>query len=124
MKNSFAISFFILIFVASCSKNNQNASYPDAVFVEPTYDTTAIDSFSKGATSVDIERKIRMSSFAYQDSIKKEMLKQQEEKKLLEEQAKLEKEAQKSLEKEKPQEQKPESKPESQPENQAKPEGN
>jgi hypothetical protein len=34
------------------------------------YDTTAVDSFSNGAVSVDIARKIRMSSPQYLDSVK------------------------------------------------------
>lgn len=40
-------------------------------YVEMKYDTTAIDSFSNGAISVDIAAKIRRSSVAYQDSIRK-----------------------------------------------------
>lgn len=34
------------------------------------YDTVAVDSFSAGAISVDIAAQIRMSSQAYQDSLK------------------------------------------------------
>ena len=36
----------------------------------PPYDTIAIDSFSKGAMSIDVAKKIKMSSVQYQDSLR------------------------------------------------------
>lgn len=56
----------------------------------PKYDTLAVDSFSTGATSVDVARKIRISSQKYQDSLKEirvnlekeKILKKSEEEKL------------------------------------------
>ena len=74
--------YFILIlgFLFSCGKE----SAKQIVVVQentsiPPYDTIAIDSFSQGATSVDIARKIKMSSLKYQDSLKLIKLKVQEE---------------------------------------------
>lgn len=100
MKNLPLLFVVIFLIFISCSKKNpDNFTYSDTNFVEPKYDTTPVDSFSKGATSINILRKIRMSSVAYQDSIKQAILKQAEEKKFLDEKAKLEKEAQKILEK-------------------------
>lgn len=43
------------------------------------YDTIAVDSFSVGATSVDIALKIKMASKHYQDSLKKIKEKLEEE---------------------------------------------
>lgn len=69
MKTVFALgSIFVLFFVA-CSKT-ESAQIVQTEKIHPEYDTTAIDSFSAGAISVDIARKIRMSSQAYQDSLK------------------------------------------------------
>ncbi|WP_449400121.1 hypothetical protein [Chryseobacterium wanjuense] len=62
------------------------------------YDTAAVDSFSAGATSIDVVRQIRMSSQQYQDSVKEALRLQEEEKKLKEE---LEKENKKKAEEEK-----------------------
>ena len=39
------------------------------------YDTVAVDSFSEGAITLDIARKIRRSSLGYQDSLKQIKLK-------------------------------------------------
>lgn len=74
---------FLLSFVVffSCSKKNKNISENEAVFVEKPYDTTAIDSFSNGATSVDVAERIRMSSQKYRDSVKQVLLKQETERK-------------------------------------------
>ncbi|MCS3867537.1 putative Holliday junction resolvase-like endonuclease [Chryseobacterium ginsenosidimutans] len=57
-----------------------------------------MDSFSDGATSVDIVEQIRMSSQKYQDSVKEALKLQEQEKKLKEE---LEKENKKKAEDEK-----------------------
>jgi ASC-1-like (ASCH) protein len=81
MKNFLACLFFLLMI--SCGKKDVEKE----VFVEENskiapYDTIAIDSFSNGAISVDIARKIKMSSVAYQDSLK-EVRKKMEAEKLL-----------------------------------------
>lgn len=54
--------------ILSCSK--EKPAPLEAKYVEPHYDTTAIDSFSAGAISVDVANQIRRSSAAYQDSLK------------------------------------------------------
>ncbi|MCE3075092.1 hypothetical protein [Chryseobacterium gwangjuense] len=96
MKNTFSVILLVFIFSA-CSKK-------DPVYVDnsqdlkPHYDTTAIDSFSAGATSEDVIRKIKMSSQKYQDSIKEAARLQAEEKRITEE---LEKENKKKQEEEK-----------------------
>lgn len=78
MKNIITIS--ILLFLISCGKE----SAKKRIIVEekssvPPYDTIAIDSFSEGATSVDIAAKIRMSSRKFQDSLRQIKLKNEEE---------------------------------------------
>lgn len=81
MKNFIAFSFFLLMI--SCGKKEVKK---EAVVQEnatvPPYDTIAVDSFSNGAVSVDIARKIKMSSLAYQDSLK-EVRKKMEAEKLI-----------------------------------------
>ena len=102
--------YFILIlgFLFSCGKERAK----QIVVIQentsiPPYDTIAIDSFSQGATSVDIARKIKMSSLKFQDSLKQIKLKTQEEqllKKAKDEKLELEKkaaEAQKKIDAEK-----------------------
>ena len=102
--------YFILIlgFLFSCGKERAK----QIVVIQentsiPPYDTIAIDSFSQGATSVDIARKIKMSSLKFQDSLKQIKLKSQEEqllKKAKDEKLELEKkaaEAQKKIDAEK-----------------------
>ena len=81
MKNFLACLFFLLMI--SCGKKEADKE----VFLEDNtktapYDTVAIDSFSTGAISVDIARKIKISSVAYQDSLK-EVRKKMEAEKLL-----------------------------------------
>jgi len=88
------ISFVILI---ACTKR-EPANSNEIQAVQPHYDTTAIDSFSAGATSVDIVRQIRMSSQKYQDSVKEAIKIEQEEKRI---EAELEKENKKKQEEEK-----------------------
>jgi hypothetical protein len=97
MKNlSFAAIIFSAV-VMSCSKKEPADFYP-ADSPKASYDTTAIDSFSNGAISVDVARQIRMSSKQYQDSVKEALKLQEQEKKLKEE---LEKENKKKAEEEK-----------------------
>lgn len=79
MKNFLAFSLFLLMI--SCGKKEAEKE----AFVEDTpktapYDTIAIDSFSTGAISVDIARKIKMSSVAYQDSLKQVRVKMEADK--------------------------------------------
>lgn len=70
----------ILLLVISCGKKIPKQSFAaEGSNIGTPYDTTAIDSFSQGATSVDIARKIKMSSLRYQDSLKKIKLKAEEE---------------------------------------------
>ncbi|MCZ2084094.1 MULTISPECIES: hypothetical protein [unclassified Kaistella] len=93
MKNIITIS--ILFFLISCGKE----SAKKRIIVEekssvPPYDTIAIDSFSQGATSVDIAAKIKMSSRKFQDSLRQIKLKNEEErllKKATDEKLELEK---------------------------------
>lgn len=63
--------FLFLLMIVSCG----NDSSKEPIVQEEkstmlTYDTVAIDSFSPGATSVDVARKIRISSQLYQDSLR------------------------------------------------------
>lgn len=97
MKNLLpAIFIFILLLTACSKKETSNVNTEQEVRIN--YDTTAVDSFSTGAVSVDIARKIRMSSPQYLDSIKQLKKAQEEEKKL---KAELEKENKKKAEDEK-----------------------
>ena len=65
----------------SCGKENQKNQHSDPVVSAiPPYDTVAVDSFSAGATSVDVARQIRISSLQYQDSLKQIQQKLEEEK--------------------------------------------
>lgn len=97
MKNLFSAVFVILLLLSACSKKETPGFAADE-HVKIHYDTVAVDSFSAGATSVDIVRQIRMSSQKYQDSIKQAEKLQKEEQKL---KAELEKENKKKLEEEK-----------------------
>ncbi|WP_226063628.1 hypothetical protein [Kaistella polysaccharea] len=90
------ISYLIIILMfVSCTKNTteKNAIVAENTAVPP-YDTIAVDSFSAGATTVDIARRIRMSTRRFQDSLKEEKLKTDDLKllkKAKEEKEKLEK---------------------------------
>ncbi|REC42347.1 hypothetical protein [Chryseobacterium pennipullorum] len=97
MKNFLPAVFIFIILLTACSKK-ESSGFVGEERVKVHYDTTAIDSFSNGAVSVDIARKIRMSSPQYRDSVKQALKVQLEEKKLKEE---LEKENKKKLEEEK-----------------------
>lgn len=97
MKNLSAALFVLLLLTAGCSRK-ETPGFSAEQEVKVHYDTTAVDSFSNGATSVDIVRQIRMSSQKYQDSVVQAKKLQDEEKKL---KAELEKENKKKLEEEK-----------------------
>lgn len=97
MKNLFFAAFILSFAAVSCAKKEPVDLYP-ADSPQPGYDTAAVDSFSNGATSVDIVRQIRMSSQKYQDSVKEAIKLQEEENKMKEE---LEKENKKKADAEK-----------------------
>ena len=97
MKKILAVGCIVSVFLIACSKR-EPVSTDDTQALQPHYDTTAIDSFSAGATTVDIVRQIRMSSRQYQDSVKEAIKLEQEEKRITEE---LEKETKKKAEEEK-----------------------
>ncbi|WP_234109437.1 MULTISPECIES: hypothetical protein [Chryseobacterium] len=93
MKNLLFFTLFLLFF--SCGKNHsEHAVIVNQESAVPPYDTIAKDSFSAGAVSVDVAKRIRMSSQKYQDSLKENKRKLEEEKlanKLKEEQDKADK---------------------------------
>lgn len=97
MKKVLAAGCISFVFFIACSKN-EPANKEQIQTAQAHYDTTAIDSFSAGATSVDIVRQIRMSSQKYQDSLKEAIKIEQEEKRI---EAELEKENKKKQEEEK-----------------------
>lgn len=68
MKNIFF--FFVLSMIVSVSCSKKEYVEQGDTYVEPRYDTTAVDSFSTGAISVDVAAQIRRSSIEYQDSLK------------------------------------------------------
>lgn len=101
MKNCLAV--LSLLFIFSCSKKtvDQSLITEENSAILP-YDTIAIDSFSAGATSVDVARKIKMSSQKFQDSLMQVKLKNAEEqllKKEKDEKLNLEKKAPEALKK-------------------------
>ena len=86
MKNLIFISIIVGVTFISCSKDEQKAKLQSQeVQVHAPYDTTAIDSFSNGAISVDVAEQIRMSSKQYQDSLQQIAKQLEDEKKLKEE---------------------------------------
>lgn len=84
MKNVFFAAVVLLFLAVSCSKREPVADN-NVKELELHYDTTAIDSFSPGAVSVDVARQIRMSSQKYQDSLKEAIKLQDEEKRIKDE---------------------------------------
>lgn len=100
MKGLYFFYTLALICISGCSEKKPAAPDTGEFTSVVHYDTTAVDSFSAGAISVDVARNIRMSSAAYKDSVKKVMLIMEEERKKKEEQLKLEKVAKAELEKE------------------------
>lgn len=93
MKSIITLSFFLLL--VSCGKKADKTHVAvQGSSAVPPYDTVAVDSFSVGATSVDVARRIKISSLKYQDSIRKIQTKLKEEKllnKIKEEKEKLDK---------------------------------
>lgn len=83
MKKFFSLFILASIFFNSCGKENSPAEFPVAES-KLQYDTTAIDSFSNGAISVDVARQIRMSSQKYVDSVQ-EVIRLEKENKAIEE---------------------------------------
>lgn len=98
MKNFIFGIVCLSILNLSCSKKPEISATDIVDESRATYDTTAIDSFSSGATSVDVVRQIKMSSQRYQDSLKAARKLQEQEKKITEE---LEKENKKKADEEK-----------------------
>ncbi|MDQ1098244.1 MULTISPECIES: hypothetical protein [Chryseobacterium] len=97
MKNSvFALCALGTVFL-SCSKKEPADLYPQ-YSAKADYDTAAVDSFSQGATSIDVIRQIRMSSKQYQDSVKEASRLQAEKERIARE---VEKENKQKLEEEK-----------------------
>lgn len=97
MKKVFFAAATLSFLSIACAKR-EPVSSNNAKELELHYDTTAIDSFSAGAISVDVARQIRMSSQKYQDSLKEAIKLQEEEKRIQEE---LEKEIKTKAEAEK-----------------------
>ncbi|RQO39558.1 hypothetical protein DBR39_11380 [Chryseobacterium sp. KBW03] len=97
MKNLLSAIFIFTILFTACSKK-ESPGFAAEQDVKMHYDTVAVDSFSTGAVSVDIARKIRMSSPQYLDSVKQAKKLQEEESKL---KAELEKENKAKQEEEK-----------------------
>ncbi|KMQ70490.1 hypothetical protein [Chryseobacterium koreense] len=79
MKDLLFFTLFLLLF--SCGKNNtEKVISTNQESAVPPYDTIAKDSFSAGAVSVDVARRIKMSSQKYQDSLREVKRKLEEEK--------------------------------------------
>ncbi len=74
------IALLIVFAAFSCSKKSVAEEGFSKESIAPKYDTLPIDSFSTGATSVDIARKIRISSQKYQDSLRDIRVKIEQEK--------------------------------------------
>lgn len=81
MKNVFVFSLLLLIISCGQKETDKEVLVQENSAIAP-YDTTAIDSFSTGATSVNIALQIKISSQQYQDSLK-DVLKKIEAEKLL-----------------------------------------
>ena len=63
---------FLLVLNISCGDKKLAEQQTEREILEAApYDTIAVDSFSTGATSVDIAAQIRRSSLKYQDSLNK-----------------------------------------------------
>ena len=62
---------FFGLFLISCGKtSSEGPVIAEENTAVAKYDTLAIDSFSQGAVSADIAKKIRISSLSYQDSLR------------------------------------------------------
>jgi AAA15 family ATPase/GTPase len=97
MKNLLSALFIFGLLLTACSKK-ESPGFEAEQDLKNHYDTTAVDSFSNGAVTVDIARKIKMSSPEYLDSVKQAKKALEEEQKL---KAELEKENKKKEEEEK-----------------------
>ena len=116
MKNYIFFVLFIILF--SCGKDEVQIVPAEKEIATVPYDTTAIDSFSVGATSVDVARQIKISSLKYQDSLKKIAVKVEEDRLLNKAQEEKEKLDKKLAEEKKKQEKAKKEKQNSQTENQ------
>lgn len=80
----FAVVFCALVLVSCSKKEDASAKFPnEGAYVEIRYDTTAVDSFSTGASNVNIEQNIKMASKTYRDSVTKVLLQEKERKELV-----------------------------------------
>ena len=116
MKNYIFFVLFTVLF--SCGKDAVQIVPAEKEIATVPYDTTAIDSFSVGATSVDVTRQIKISSLKYQDSLKKIAVKVEEDRLLNKAQEEKEKLDKKLAEEKKKQEKAKKEKQNSQTENQ------
>ena len=116
MKNPIFFVLFTVLF--SCGKDEVQIVPAEKEIATVPYDTTAIDSFSVGATSVDVARQIKISSLKYQDSLKKIAVKVEEDRLLNKAQEEKEKLDKKLAEEKKKQEKAKKEKQNSQTENQ------
>lgn len=97
MKNLLSAIFIFVLLLTACSKK-ESPGFGAEQDMKIYYDTMAVDSFSNGAVTVDIARKIRMSSPQYLDSVKQAKKALEEEQKI---KAELDKENKKKEEEEK-----------------------
>ena len=102
MKKFFPFLTFLML--CSCGKEDSKSAPVVQESTVAPYDTAAVDSFSVGATSVDVARRIQISSLKYQDSLKKMSVKIEEEQLLKKAKEELEKAEKKSAEEKKKQE--------------------
>ena len=116
MKNPIFFVLFTVLF--SCGKDAVQIVPAEKEIATVPYDTTAVDSFSVGATSVDVARQIKISSLKYQDSLKKIAVKVEEDRLLNKAQEEKEKLDKKLAEEKKKQEKAKKEKQNSQTENQ------
>lgn len=96
----FPFLFSVVILTMSCSKNTDNANYPDNNFVKIKYDTTAIDSFAPGATPNNVKQKVLI----IKDSLSEKKKELEDKIKALEKQKEAAKEKEKEKEKKKQEE--------------------
>ncbi len=77
-------TLLFFLFLISCGKQSTDKHRVEVdTSTAAPYDTIAIDSFSPGATTVDIVRKIKISSQRFQDSLREVKRKNEEEQLLL-----------------------------------------
>ena len=107
MKNLLFLGVISFLFFSCGNKKEEEIVNSKEVITKAPYDTTAIDSFSNGASSAAVALQIKMSSQVYQDSLKAVIIAQEEAKKLKKEEEKA-KQKQQDEEKKKKEESKPE----------------